>query len=107
MFFPKKNQFRLFVGSTPKLSHCAGLTSRNMPVEKIQERMSWKKEAKQRSKAEKQTLLKAFPDNVEDKIKADKKRTEKDISDDLAFFADHKLDWPIRKMAFDSVMLRL
>ena len=40
------------------------------------------------------TLFKAFPDNVEDKIKADKKRTEKDIAEDLAFFADQKLDWP-------------
>lgn len=49
------------------------------------------------------TLFKAFPDNVEDKIKADKKRTERDIADDLAFFADQKLDWPLRKMAFDSL----
>ena len=40
------------------------------------------------------TLFKAFPDNVEDKIKADRKQTEKDIADDLAFFADQKLDWP-------------
>ena len=72
---------------------------RENPGEKVLE--------KRNAFAEKQTLLKAFPDNVEDKIKADKKRTEKDISDDLAFFADHKLDWPIRKMAFDSVMLRL
>ena len=42
-------------------------------------------------------------DNVEDKIKADKKRTEKDISDELAFFADQKIVWPLWKMAFDSL----
>ena len=48
------------------------------------------------------TLFKAFPDNVEDKIKADKKRSEKDIEDYLAFFADQKLDWPLWKISFDS-----
>ena len=50
------------------------------------------------------TLFKAFPDNVEDKIKADKKRSEKDIGDYLAFFvfADQKLDWSLWKISFDS-----
>ena len=48
-------------------------------------------------------LFKAFPDNVEDLIKADKKRNEKDINDDLAFFSDQQLDWPLRKMGFDSL----
>ena len=42
-------------------------------------------------------------DNVEDKIKADKKRTEKDISDELAFFADQKIVWPLWKITFDSL----
>ena len=49
------------------------------------------------------SLFKAYPDNVEEMIKTDKKRKEKDITEDLNFFQDQQLDWPLRKMGFDSL----